>query len=191
MPKFTFFFLVLIIISIIPFTASAKSCSNGNIHFTKTVHSTNHQLLHLNGTGSREKFFFDVYIAALYLPETDTSPEKIFKMPGEKQIQLHFLRGVSAEKLREGWRDGFVLNHTEEELISLQERLNYSYQLFTAMKSGDVIHINLVPGHGTQVVNNGVPGEIIKGDDFAQAVLRVWLGKHPPQELLKQCLLGL
>jgi len=37
---------------------------------------------------------------------------------------------------------------------------------------------------------NGEEKDVIDGNDFATALLRVWLGDHPPSEDLKTGMLG-
>jgi hypothetical protein len=58
------------------------------------------------------------------------------------------------------------------------------------MKVGDVIECTVLPGEGTLVTLNGEMKGTIEGDDFAPALLRVWLGSKPPAEELKNGLLG-
>ena len=46
-------------------------------------------------------------------------------------------------------------------------------------------------GSGTQVLVNGKPvGEPIKEPEFMQSLLRIWLGKNPADDALKEALLG-
>ena len=49
---------------------------------------------------------------------------------------------------------------------------------------------SLVPGTGTVATLNGEQKGVIEGDDFAAALLKVWLGGHPPAEELKTGMLG-
>ncbi len=56
---------------------------------------------------------------------------------------------------------------------------------FPDMKDGDVIVLTMVPGAGTTVVLNDDQKGVIEGDDFAEGLLKVWLGDHPPTDDLK------
>jgi hypothetical protein len=58
------------------------------------------------------------------------------------------------------------------------------------MKDGDEIVLTVSPGTGTTVALNGAEKGTIAGDDFGTALLKVWLGDHPPSEELKAGLLG-
>lgn len=147
--------------------------------------------LTLNGAGIRSKFFVKVYVGALYLPSKQTAMEKILAMPGAKRVSMHVLYDeVSKEKLVSGWNDGFENNNSPEELARLKERLNNFNDLFTTVKRGDLVNIDYLPGKGTRVQINNVSKGIIAGDDFYQAVLKVWLGEQPADSSLKQGMLG-
>lgn len=62
---------------------------------------------------------------------------------------------------------------------------------FGSVKKGTTIHMNLVPGAGTRVLVDGAQkGADIPGDDFFNAILKIWLGKSPVDEDLKEALLG-
>lgn len=60
----------------------------------------------------------------------------------------------------------------------------------TDMKSGERLRFMVKPGAGVQVDVNGKPRGTIAGDDFARALLSVWLGSSPPNAELKAGLLG-
>ena len=61
---------------------------------------------------------------------------------------------------------------------------------FGDMKEGDVVTMTIVPGKGTTVVVNGVTKGTIEGDDFAEALVSVWVGTEPPTAEFKQGVLG-
>lgn len=175
-----------------PAPAPAMSCSDAGLALPPTVQLGRERgaELVLNGVGSRTKYLWDVYVAALYLPVHSAEPKEILVMPGPKRIWLHFVRDVSAAKLREGWRDGFVRNNAPEALAALEARLDASYGLFRDVRAGQQIALDYLPGEGTRVEIDAAAGPLIPGDDFYRAVLKVWLGDHPAQSGLKECLLG-
>jgi hypothetical protein len=58
-------------------------------------------------------------------------------------------------------------------------------------KKGMTITLDWLPGTGTQMGVDGRPtGAPIAGEDFYQALLRIWLGPQPVQDDLKKALLG-
>ncbi len=146
----------------------------------------------LNGAGIRKKLFLDIYVGALYLEDITSDIDTIIFSNKPKRIALHFVYDeVTAEKLIEGWTDGFRENNSEEQFNKLKSRLIKSYRFFETMYSGDTIFLDLIPGVGTRLtINNEFKG-LIEGDDFSQAALKVWIGKKPAQAALKQGMLGI
>jgi hypothetical protein len=149
------------------------------------------QSLHLNGAGVRSKFFVKVYIGALYLAETTSSVEQVLQNPGPKSMQMSILyEEIEAEKITQGWSDGFAANLSADQLQQLAPRLKQFNALFPALKNGDRIYMDFVPGKGTVVkINNDMRGRI-DGEDFFRALLQVWIGNHPADKNLKSGLLG-
>ena len=87
------------------------------------------------------------------------------------------------------WVEGFEAN-SPESFATLEPRVDRFKGCFGDMKDGDVIVMTIVPGEGTHVTLNGAAEGTIEGDDFATALLRVWLGDSPPTAELKAGLLG-
>jgi len=58
------------------------------------------------------------------------------------------------------------------------------------MKKGDRIVIDYLPERGTQVTVKGNLKGVIPGEDFNQALLRVWLGDEPADKGLREGMLG-
>ncbi len=56
---------------------------------------------------------------------------------------------------------------------------------------GDVILLSYAPKRGTTVIMNGKTVGTIVGKDFNDSLLKIWLGKAPVSENLKDDLLGL
>ena len=144
----------------------------------------------LNGSGMRSKFFVDVYLGALYLSHRTRDAAAVLGDRGPKRVAMIFQRDVDGDKLRSAWREGFAANNPPDVLGAVEERLKAFAALFPDVREGDRIALDYVPGEGTSVMlGDKVLGQI-KGEDFHQALLRVWLGDHPPTEALKIGLLG-
>ncbi|PWG74957.1 hypothetical protein DF186_15205, partial [Enterococcus hirae] len=58
-------------------------------------------------------------------------------------------------------------------------------------KDGESKVFDMVPGKGTTVTIAGAEKGMIEGDDFAQALRRIWFGPEPPDSNLKEGMLGL
>ena len=149
------------------------------------------QELVLNGAGVREKFFFDIYVAALYLPAKNSDAGSILKADQPWRVSMHFLYSkVDWEKMDKGWDEGFEANVPREKLPALQERLETFKNMFGTMHKGDVVLMDYAPGKGVRVSINGKEKGLVPGADFASALLSVWLGKKPVTNSVKKALLG-
>jgi hypothetical protein len=94
----------------------------------------------------------------------------------------------------EGLTKGIEKNHTGAELAALKTRLeafSASLKGLGELAKGSVVTLDLLPGGVTQLSANGTAvGKPISGEDFYQALLRIWLGNAPAQDSLKAELLG-
>lgn len=145
----------------------------------------------LNGAGIRYKFFFKVYIGALYLAQKQSGPKAILESDGPNRVLMHFIYDeVSQEKLVNAWQEGFENNTEKAKMEGLKDRLAKFNMFFTTVHAGDVVLLDYVPGKGTTVNVKGVEKGVIKGADFNRALLAVWLGEEPVTEDLKEAMLG-
>ncbi len=151
------------------------------------------QVLKLNGAGIRTKFFFKVYVAALYLPQKQKSAEAVISDDHEHRVALHMLRELSSEKLFNAFKEAIEANHSAAELAAMSAEIRQMEGIFDTANQvgeGDVITLDYQPGIGTQISINGKLFGTIAGSEFNRAILRIWLGKHPAQEDLKEGMLG-
>ena len=149
------------------------------------------QELVLNGAGIREKFFFDIYIAALYLPNKTQDARQVLQGRQPWRMIMHFLYSkVDTGKLDAGWDEGFEANLPKQKMAGMRDRLQTFKSLFRDMYKGDQVVLDYVPGAGVKVTINGKRAGQVKGDDFAAALMSVWLGRKPVTKSLKAELLG-
>jgi hypothetical protein len=145
----------------------------------------------LSGAGLRERFIFDVYAIALYV--RDPKLDRVMQ-PGAKRIAIHMLRDVDADTFAKALVDGMRPNHDEATMQALEPRIQELTALMAAMKEakkGMAITLDWLPAAGTLMTVDGKPaGAPIAGEDFYQALLRIWLGPKPVQGDLKKALLG-
>lgn len=155
------------------------------------------QALQLNGVGGRSVpvIFMRVFAAALYLPNTSHDPEAIINMAGAKRIQIRMNYGVDGKEFKKALIRGIEKNHSPEQQAAFAPRTQAFAAIidgFGKVKSGDVINMDFVPGQGLIVsVNGKVSGQAIEGADFYAAVLRIFIGKRPAEEDMKERILGL
>lgn len=163
----------------------------------KTLDDTAHvaqQALVLNGAGMRTKFFFQVYIGALYLRERMHTTEAVLADPGPKRIELYVMRHVGADRFAEAFHTAISKNHTPDEYRAISSRLARFEQVFGEVgdvNEGTVVLMDYLPqGDETVLTIDGKERVRIPGADFYRALLKVWLGEQPAQESLKKAMLG-
>jgi hypothetical protein len=182
---FSVFLLTLVSISV-----QAKKLGDVEFPDTVTLDGTRTPL-QLNGMGYRTKFFFKIYVGGLYTEKKVSTTEQVLALKGPKRVIMHMVYDeVSGEKMANAWQEGFEDNNSEAQLKALSSRLSTLKSYFDDMKAGDVILLDYMPGKGTVVTIRGKQKGIIEGDDFYNALLKVWLGDDPADEDLKTAMLG-
>ena len=147
-----------------------------------------------NGAGLRKKAFFKVYAMALYLPEKQTAAEGALSAKGAKRIAITLLRDLSAQQFVDALHEGVAENHSESEMAALKERMKQFSDAMLSIgeaKTGSQVFIDFLPEGATRLTVNGqVRGSDLAGEDFFNALLKIWIGNKPVQDELKQALLG-
>jgi hypothetical protein len=151
--------------------------------------------LKLNGAGMRTKFVIKVYAAGLYLPEKKTNIADIVKLEGPRRVTLQMARDISSDDFGRAFMDGLNENVDKAEKQKIMSQIVRMGELFASVDSirkGDVLHLDWIPGTGTQCELNGKKlGEPIPDVNFYNALLRIWLGDKPADRSLKPALLGI
>jgi len=150
--------------------------------------------LKLNGAGMRTKLIIKVYAAGLYLPEKKTATADIMKLEGPRRVTLQMARDISSEDFGKAFMDGLNENVDKAEKQKIVAQIGKMGELFASvdgLKKGDVLHLDWIPGTGTQAELNGKKlGDPIPDINFYNAILRIWLGDKPVDRSLKPALLG-
>jgi len=182
------FFVMLVICMCVP---TVNALEIGGVMVQDSLMTDGGVELKLNGAGIRSKFFFDIYIAELYLEQPAKTTEDVVTAAGAKRMVMHFLhKEVGKDKLIAAWNEGFEGNTEADSLAGLKDRIAEFNALFTDVKKGDLIVLDYTPEKGTAVSIAGQPKGSIPGKDFNDALLRIWLGKKPVTKKLKTQLLG-
>lgn len=145
----------------------------------------------LDGMGLRTATFLHVkvYVAALYLPQVSSNPREIVAAKVPKLLVLRFVRDVGRGDVVKAWREGFARNATVPP-AQLQAEIDQLNAWMVDFKKGDTLAFTFLPGQGVAVDINGARRGVLPGDAFAQSLLAIWLGPHPPNDELKRGLLG-
>jgi hypothetical protein len=169
-------------------TVSGKECHGVNFPEQTQVQGS---ALTLNGLGLRQATMLkvNVYVAALYVAQKSTDTDAILASNTPKQLILHFVRDVESADLKKAWDEGFEHN-AKAQLPALKERIEQFKGWQATMKSGQQLMFTHKPGAGIEVTVNGTVQGTVAGDDFARALLAIWLGPKPPNPGLKPGLLG-
>lgn len=150
--------------------------------------------LALNGMGLRSRFGLRVYVAGLYVGKKSSDTTELLLQPGPKRVAIAMKRNVDADTFLEALKDGIAANHNPQQLAALKDRIGKLSELILSIKEakqGDLLDLDFIPESGTQLsVNGKAVGQPIPGDDFFQALLRIWIGEKPVQDGLKTGLIG-
>jgi hypothetical protein len=162
-------------------------------HFDDKANVAGSELM-LNGAGIRTKLFFKVYAIGLYLPQKMEGADAVLSSKGPRRIQIVTLRDLTAEQLADAFVEALAANQSEQEMSRLAARVErFRATMLSIGKAAEktIIRLGYLPTTGTHLtVGNEQKGSDIAGEDFYQALLRIWLGNAPVQADLKEKLSG-
>lgn len=171
----------------------ASAAELESVQMADTIKVANQDLV-LNGMGLRSRFGLRVYVAGLYVGKKSTNTAELLQQSGPKRIAITMKRNVDADTFLKALEDGIAANHSPQQLASLKDRMGKLSEVILAIKEArekDLLNLDLIPEVGTQLSVNGKPmGQPIPGEDFYQALLRIWIGDKPVQDGLKAGLIG-
>jgi hypothetical protein len=176
----------------LPLMASAQTTDVAGVKFDNEITLQGGKLL-LNGAGIRTKFIIKVYAAGLYVPARLGTPEAAWDTRTPRILKVVMLREVDANDMGKLLTSGMEKNTSEEEFARAAPGTARLLALFAAKKklaAGDSFAIEWAPGKGTVISINGKSEEPIAEPDFFASLMKIWLGKSPADDSLKDALLG-
>jgi hypothetical protein len=181
--------IVLMIALTLPSVSSAKNVAGVEIPESLEQADT---MLVLNGVGVFSKFFFDIYVSALYLKDRSQDAETILRDDMPMGLRIHIVSGwPSIENLKEAVSDGFK-SSTGGNTQPIQTQIDRFLELMDqGISKGDYFDLIYLPEVGLKIFKNGTFVEDIKGLNFKRAFFGIWLGDNPVDDDLKHELLGL
>ena len=179
--------LSLLLFLFIGLVSFAQTKTINGVKFPLTEKVGKNELV-LNGGGLREKYWMDLYVAALYLESKTSDASKVIYGTGEMAIHIKIISSsVTRERFIESVTEGFA-NATSK--ASADDKKKFIAFFSEEIKNGDIIHIDYTPEKGTKVTKNGVVKGVIPGYDFKKALFSIWFGSKPADENLKKGMLG-
>lgn len=179
--------VLLLVLSLAPL---AEARDIAGVQLAEQLSAEGGKTLVLNGAGIRSKFFFKIYVGALYMEMPSSNVKEVVETDSGKRIAMHFLYDeVSKKKLIDGWNEGFKNNTSPEQMAALTERINTFNAFFDTVHKGDTVILDYQPQSGTRVSIKGKEKGLIAGKDFNDALLRIWLGDRPVTDDLKKAML--
>jgi hypothetical protein len=152
------------------------------------------QKLILNGAGPRIIGSTPVISIGIYLIRKKNTAPEIFSLEGAKRVSLTFLIDLSGDKLANIFLKGLKDNHDKNERSNLIDSLQAFGAMFSQIQEihkHDLLTLDWIPGSGTVVRLNGRRLVANLPDpSFYEALLKLWLGEHPADPILKPLLLG-
>ena len=181
--------LPLLVLFLFVAAGAASAAELAGVRVPDTVTVEGHAL-RLQGLGLRKKFFFKVYVGALYLTTPTSDGAAAIRADEPKRISMYFLRDVGGDKLRDAFEEGFF-KAAQERLDALRARIDRFLALFPdEVEDGQVVTLTYLPGQGTEVAIAGQVKGVIEGKDFMEALWGIWLGEVPADSRLKKGMLG-
>lgn len=186
-------FLLIMSVSFMMMAHSIKAVEFKDVHVPDMVNiEGSNDSIKLNGVGLRTKFFFDIYVGALYLKDSISSSDDVISDKSSKRIFMHFVyEEVPVEKLVAGWNEGFRDNLSEQYYSVLADKIKIFNTMFSTMHAGDEVLLDYLPDLGTRITIKGEVKGLIEGKDFNDALLNIWLGDEPADDGLKEAMLNI
>lgn len=170
-------------------TARAAEMAGVVMPHTRTVNGIK---LILNGIGLRTYSILGIhiYVAGLYLERPNHDAQSILASPSLKVLQIHFVRGVSADRIRQAWKEGLVANCTPPCALPPSE-LRRFLSAMRPVRAGES-YTFIFNRYGAKVYEGGQLLGQINNEHFARLVLAVFIGRQSTasERKLKRDLLG-
>ncbi|MCG7200010.1 chalcone isomerase family protein [Marinobacter pelagius] len=181
-------FVSLILTAMLSAPAAALTVEGVDVPETYQAMGTE---LKLNGAGTRSKWFMDLYVGGLYVPESISDGEAVINADEPQAITLHIISGmITSERMTEATLEGFKAS-TDGNMAPVQDDIDQFMAVFQEeIKEGDVFDLVYLPGEGVRVLKNGEVRDTVGDLAFKKALFGIWLSDKPAQENLKERMLG-
>lgn len=179
---FTFFIIVL---AASPVWAKEKKAYT--LPEALNYHANN---LVLNGVGTRNKFFIDVYHAGLYLQSKSSDAEAIISANKPMAIRILVISDlITGERMAKATYKGFK-KVAGKRLAGIQSEVDRLVSAFKdEIELGDYFDLVYTPEAGTQVYKNSQLQTHVDGLDFKKILFSIWLSDRTVQKKMRDKML--
>ena len=183
------YFCTVVFVLIASISSAQTTVSGIKLDETITVEG---KKLVLNGAGIREKWWIDLYVGSLYLPQKSSNGTEVINSTETSAIKLDVVSGmISSEKMMGALDEGFEKS-TNNNVAPLKEKIAKFKTFFKEkFNKGDSFIIANVAGTGIVVYKNGVKKGSVDGLEFKKALFGIWLSNNPADKDLKKSMLGI
>jgi len=183
LPKFVFFALLMTL------TSYGQEELNG-VKIPETKINELNTELKINGAGTREKLWMDLYVASLYVEKQGNSAESYYN--SDQQIAIHIETTsslITAEKMSGAIQDGFEKS-AKNPSAELSKKLDSFANLLLEgeVESGTTYTFSYADGI-TYIYIDGEQKTQVTGQDFKTALFGIWLCDKPADKNLKKAFL--
>jgi hypothetical protein len=151
--------ILVLLFTVVGLTAFSQTKTVAGVKFATTT-KVNGKTLNMNGGGLREKYWIDLYVAALYVENKTTDAGKIIYADDEQAIHIKIISGsVTRDRFVESVKEGFSnANHgkaTSEQIKKFigffNEDINYHAWCFVIVCLRMLPLVSVLPqtGHST------------------------------------------
>ena len=183
--------LFITLIVLLGMQSSFAQTKVGDVTLPGKKQYDSHELI-LNGAGMREKLWFDLYAAGLYLNKKNKNASSIVSANEEMAIHMVIQSSIlSNKKMIGALRDGFEETNSAAAIRKIQPKIEtFISYLKDEINVDDSYDIVYTPSSGSQLYKNGKLLGAIEGMDFKKALFNIWLANEPVDDDLKDNLLG-
>lgn len=150
--------------------------------------------IQLNGSGTRSKYWMDMYVNALYLTDISHDPKAILASNTLMAVRIEIKSSlVTSEKFSRLVTKGLVKSVGQENLYRYEKQIDMLAKMISSQKTQKKDCFNLIfnpSDSNLWVYKNDVLYGKIPGLDFKKALFGIWLSDDPINADLKNDLLG-
>jgi hypothetical protein len=147
------------------------------------------ELLQLNGSGMRKKFFFNIYLGSFYASGKASSTDQVLNLSGGKLIRMNFLYSkVDRLNVLGAFVEGF--NNNSPMLSGSLEVKTFIGWFKNDFLEGDVVDLAIDHQGTVTAYHNFKPLGSLHSPELAKGILLIYFGTFPADKNMKQGMLG-